>query len=89
VLLLAVDAAQIEDVETSSGVRAVGLLVVDETEAPFARKQNGRQVVQSEVAVSLLEDRASIDDAVDVGRRRGEATDRRTRGLRQERGEFA
>ena len=58
--------------------------VVDEPEAPLARKQNRRELFDLEVAVPLLEDRANIDHAVDVRARRGEPADRRIRGLRQE-----
>src|SRR5260370_32066988 len=81
-----VDAAQLEDVGTVLEVRAVGLLVVDKPEAPLARKQNRRELFDLEVAVSLLEDGANIDHAVDVRPRRGEPADRRIRGLRQEGG---
>ena len=68
---------------------AVGLLVVDQPEAPLARQQHRRQLFDLEVAVPLLEDRANVDDAVDVRPRRGEAADRRIRRLRQEVGELA
>ena len=64
--LRAVDAAQIEDVGAVLEVGAIGLLVVDEPEASLARQQDGRQFLDLELAVSLLEDRANVDDAVDV-----------------------
>ena len=63
---LAVDPAQIEDV---AGPRVGGerLLVVDEPVGAFAREQQRRQLRKGEVAVALLEDRAEIEHAVDVG----------------------
>jgi hypothetical protein len=41
---LAVDTAQVEDVETALEVRRVGLLVVDQAEPPLARQQKRRKV---------------------------------------------
>ena len=67
---LAVDAAQIEDVGAVLEVGRERLLVVDQPEASLARKQNRRQLLDLEVAMPLLEDRANVDDAVDVCARR-------------------
>src|SRR5262245_32974455 len=61
-----VHAARDEDVRTVLEVGAEGLLVVVDREATLAREQQRWQLVQLEIAVSLLKYRAKVYDAVDV-----------------------
>ena len=74
--LLPVDTAQLEDVRAVLKVGRVGFLVVDQPEPPLAGKQKRWQLLDLEVAMPLLEDRANVDDAVDVRAVRREAPDR-------------
>jgi len=57
------DAAHVEDV-ACLWVRAKCLLVVDEAERSFSRKQDRWQVVDCEIRDRLLEDGADIDDSI-------------------------
>ncbi|HUO72766.1 MAG TPA: hypothetical protein VMU39_18495 [Solirubrobacteraceae bacterium] len=72
---LAVHASQIEDV-SGIRVRAEHLLVVDQPESALSREKDRRHVVDIEVAMALLEDRADVDHGVALGARGGEPADR-------------
>ena len=61
----AIDGALAEDI--SRCVVRKCLLVVDETVASLARKQKRRQVFDTHIAMRLLQHRAEIEHAVDVG----------------------
>ena len=52
--VLAVDAAQREDIGAVLQVGGVDLLVVDQPEAPLARQQQCRQRIDIDLAVALL-----------------------------------
>ena len=80
---LAVDAAQIEDVGAVLEIGRERLLVVDQPEPALARQQKRRQLLDLEVAMPLLEDRADVDDAVDVCGGGREAADGRCLGCRR------
>src|SRR5215207_6515712 len=82
--VLPVDATQVEDVLAVLKVGRVGLLIIDKPEPPLARKQNGRQLFDLEVAMSLLKYAADVDDAIDVHAFRREAPDRRRSRRRED-----
>ena len=73
--LLAVDAAQVEDVLARPAVGAEHLFIVVQAVASLARQEQGGHGRQVEIAVVLLENRAQIDNRIDIGVRRGEAAD--------------
>ena len=77
--LLAVDAPHIEDVLARPSVRAEHLFIIAQPVASLARQEQGGHGSQVEIAVVLLENRAQIDNRIDIGVRRGEAADWRAR----------
>ena len=66
---LAVHATQVEDV-SGARVGAERLLVVDQAEPALAGQQDGRQLVDGQVTVALLEDGADVDNGVRIRRPR-------------------
>ena len=60
-------------------VGAEHLFVVVQAVAALARQEQGGYGRQVEIAVVLLENRAEIDNRIDIGVRRGEAADWRAR----------
>ena len=78
--ILSVDAAQVEDVRAVLEVRRVRLFVVAEFDAPLARQQHGRQFLDLDLTVGLLERRRksitlSMSAPFEVKRRIGEFGD--------------
>src|SRR4029079_3671183 len=75
---LAIDAAHVENVRPVLEVGSIRFLVIDESEAALARKQDRRQSLDLDVAVIPLKHRANVDDAVDVRAPWRESANRRT-----------
>ena len=73
---LSINAAHTENVVSALQVRTKHLLVVVQAVTAFAREQHRRHILNGELAMILLEHRAQVDRAVDVGADRRISPDR-------------